>query len=141
MSIDETYYPAKKTIPFDTIWSSQKFNGPAVRYETGVSNGTGRIIWTNSPFPTGNFPDFKIFKLNPLKILPNYEMVIADRGYTHARCITERTVSEEMMGLYNRWAGTTRKCKRASQELQLYSSHYPSQPVTVLISFSCCRKT
>lgn len=36
--------------PFDKKWYSQKFNGPAVKYEIAVCIKTGRIVWSHGPF-------------------------------------------------------------------------------------------
>ena len=40
---------------------SEKFNGPALKYEVGVCIATGHIVWVNGPF-MGAEADVTIFK-------------------------------------------------------------------------------
>ena len=66
-------------------WFSQKFNGPAVRYEIAVCIQTGDIVWTNGPFPAGRWPDEKIFKHKLIHKLDDDEMVEVDNTYSGLR--------------------------------------------------------
>lgn len=95
LSIDGTDCMVNEPMPFNKMWFSHKFRGPGLRYEVGVSNGSGRLVWANGPFPAGSFPDRKIFQLTLLNILFENETVIGDNGYVHPRCITPDVVSEE----------------------------------------------
>lgn len=100
MSVDGTDCAINEPVPFIKMWFSNKFQGPALRYEAGVSNGTGRILWDNGPFPAGRFPDLKIFMKDILRKFPAGEAFIAKNGYAHVRCITPITVSDEMKDLH-----------------------------------------
>ena len=73
--------------PFNRSWYSHKFHGPGLRYEVGVSISTGNIVWVNGPFPCGEYPDIKIFKKFMLNMIGPEEMVVADRGYKHEKCV------------------------------------------------------
>lgn len=44
-------------------------------------------MWVNGPFPCGEYPDVRIFKKFMAKRLEPDELVIADRGYRHDRCV------------------------------------------------------
>lgn len=89
MSVDGTDMPIRETMPFNGKWYSHKLNGPAVRYEVGVSSASGEIIWLNGPFLAGTNPDNKIFR-ETLKgeLLPN-EMVICENGYADSQELTK----------------------------------------------------
>lgn len=94
MSVDGTDMPIQEPTPFNAKWYSHKLNGPAVRYEVGVSCASGDIIWLNGPFPAGANPDNKIFR-ETLKgeLLPN-EMVICDNGYTDSQALTKEDAAD-----------------------------------------------
>jgi hypothetical protein len=55
--------------------------GPGVRYEIGVAISTGHIVSFHGPFPCGEFPDLKFFRLGMKNQLGPGEKVIADDGY------------------------------------------------------------
>lgn len=80
MSIDGVDCMANEPFPFDTTYYSQKFNGPALKYEVGVSIATGYIVWTNGPFKAGK-PDAEVFKDDLVHLLAEDEVVEADGGY------------------------------------------------------------
>ena len=87
VSVDGTDCRVMEQSPFNTGWYSHKFNGPGLRYEVAVGIYSGNIVWVNGPFPCGNYPDVKIFKETMVSKLNIDELVIADRGYKHAKCV------------------------------------------------------
>lgn len=80
MSVEGTDCAINETVPFTPMWFSNKFHGPAVWYEIGVSNGTVRIECANGPFLAGKFPYLKVFEKDLLQKLRDGETVIADNG-------------------------------------------------------------
>ena len=50
LTVDGTDVPVMEPWPFDSKWFSKKFNGPAVKYEVGVSIYNGFTCWINGPF-------------------------------------------------------------------------------------------
>ena len=62
-------------------WYSHKFKKPGVRYEVGLSILSGDICWINGPFPCGEYPDIKIFRMALKHELEESERVLADLGY------------------------------------------------------------
>ena len=50
-------------------WISHKFKKPAVFYKIGISIQSGDIVWVNSPWRAGCYPDITIFQLGGLKNL------------------------------------------------------------------------
>jgi hypothetical protein len=75
-------------------------NGPAVRYEIGVSIQTGWIVWANGPFPAGH-SDSKIAKSLVYDLLLPREKMVVDGGYrdgfNHYESPTgQRTLYEKM---------------------------------------------
>lgn len=93
VSVDGTDFPINEPQPFSPSWYSHKFHGPGVRYEIGLSVASGRIIWVNGSFKCGAFPDNKSFCIDMKNCPRSDESVIADCGYTDARCITKRSKS------------------------------------------------
>lgn len=81
MTVDGTDFQINEPSQFDPMWYSHKYNGPAIRYELGVSIHTGWIVWTHGPFPAGDFTDLEIFRLGLKAELAPYEKVEADLGY------------------------------------------------------------
>jgi len=81
ISVDGTDFRIQEPRPFNRQWYSQKFKGPAVRYEIGVCIRTGWIVWVNGPFACGKWPDLKIFKEAMIHELDYGERVVADGGY------------------------------------------------------------
>jgi len=61
-------------------WYSHKFNGPAVKYEVGVSIARGDIVWINGPYP-GSANDAAIARDGLVQVLDKYERFEADEGY------------------------------------------------------------
>jgi len=82
VTVDGTDFRIQEPIPFNRKWFSKKFNGPALRYEVGISINTGYIVWFNGPFPAGMMPDIKIFESNLKWKMSSGERVVADKGYT-----------------------------------------------------------
>ena len=82
MSVDGTDCPIYEPWPFNPGMFSQKFNGPALKYEVGVCLKTGWIVWINGPF-RGGLGDKDIFKDGGLGALlfPD-EAIEVDKGYT-----------------------------------------------------------
>lgn len=62
-------------------WYSHKFKGPGIRYEIGLAIQTGDIVKIAGPYPCGDWPDIKIFKLETVPELDKNERVEADAGY------------------------------------------------------------
>ena len=68
---------------FSKGWSAFKFGKKAgVTYEVGQCLATGWIVWTNGPYPAGDFPDKKIFDRELILMLDEGETVLADAGYS-----------------------------------------------------------
>ena len=70
-----------RRLPWNPKWYSHKYEGPGVRYETGVCIQTGDVVWTRGPFPCGKWPDAKIFQTKLQHMLEDGEMVEADSTY------------------------------------------------------------
>jgi len=86
MSVDGIDCMVNEPWPFDKKWYSQKFNGPAVKYEVGVCIKTGHIVWASGPF-VGSASDGTIFAEGLGNgILMDDEDVEVDAGYKgHAK--------------------------------------------------------
>eukprot|EP00980_Cylindrotheca_fusiformis_P021098 scaffold8090_cov82-Cylindrotheca_fusiformis.AAC.11 len=81
VSVDCTDCPIKEPWPFDTKVFSEKYNGPAYKYEVAVCIRTGDIVWINGPFEAGKH-DITIFRNDGLmQALCDDECIEADRGY------------------------------------------------------------
>ena len=85
--VDGADFKTYDTKPFDKEQYSQKFNGPALRYELATNIQTGDIVHYNGPFKPGKCNDLTIFR-NKLKgmLLKAGEKAEADMGY---RCELE----------------------------------------------------
>jgi hypothetical protein len=81
ITLDGTDFPIREPSPFSPQWFSHKLNGPAARYEIGVSIQMGWIVWAYGPFPAGSFPDLKIARSRIVQFLGPREKVVADGGY------------------------------------------------------------
>jgi hypothetical protein len=69
---------AKKGNPF----GSHKYAGKsALQYELDVDIKDGNLVWIQGPYPTGKWPNIKIFSSVLAKHLTKYEHVEADDGY------------------------------------------------------------
>lgn len=80
VSLDGTDFRIREPIPFDRKWYSHKFHGAGVRYEIGISIGSGDVVWASGGFPCGEWPDIKIAK----ELFIHYvekEITLADKGY------------------------------------------------------------
>ena len=62
-------------------WFSHKFKKPGVRYEVAVGIASGDIVSIVGPFPCGEYPDIKIFRMVLKHDLDDAERVEADKGY------------------------------------------------------------
>ena len=80
-TVDGTDFRIQEPTPFSKRWYSHKFNGPGLRYEVAISIDKDGILWTNGPFPAGQYPDIKIFRQALRSLLEPNEKVIADKGY------------------------------------------------------------
>lgn len=80
MSVDGTDCPVNEPWPFDGVWFSEKFNGPAIKYEVGVCIKTGFIVWINGPFEASK-NDGTIFRNTLSTLLADDEGVEVDAGY------------------------------------------------------------
>jgi hypothetical protein len=60
ISVDGTDCPICEQSPFSPKWWSFKMNGPAVRYEVGISIQKPLIVWVNGPYQPAPNPDGKI---------------------------------------------------------------------------------
>ena len=86
MTVDASDFRINEPTPFDPVWYSHKFNGPALRYEMGISIQTGYICWISGPFPAGEFNDLEIFQLYLKDLLARHERVEADSIYQDDSC-------------------------------------------------------
>ena len=80
VTLDGTDFKICEPRPFDPIWYSEKFNGPALQHETGMCIQTGWIVWVNGPFPAG-LPDRNIAREWTNQELQDGECYLADGGY------------------------------------------------------------
>ena len=85
VTVDGTDCPINQPYPFSRQWYSHKFKGPGLRYELAVCIQTGWIVWCNGPYPCGHWPDIKIFRHRLIHMIPDGEMVEADKGYRGER--------------------------------------------------------
>jgi hypothetical protein len=82
ISVDGTDCPIWEQSPFSPKWWSFKINGPAVRYEVGISIQKPLIVWVNGPFQPAPFPDGKIARECGLyDALAPWEKFVCDGGY------------------------------------------------------------
>jgi len=85
ITVDGTDFLIQEPFPFvketSKKWFSHKFKGPGLRYEVGICIASGDIVWFNGPFPCGEMPDLKIFRIKLKTILLPGEKVMADAGY------------------------------------------------------------
>lgn len=78
MSVDGTDCKIEKN---GKRWFSHKFKKPGVRYEVAVGIASGDIVSIVGPFPCGDYPDIKIFRMVLKHDLDDGERVEADKGY------------------------------------------------------------
>ena len=94
ISVDGTDFLIKEPSPFDSSYYSHKFKHADLRYKVCVDSD-GNIVWTNGPFPCGEWSDLKIFQLNLRNELGYFEKVVADNGYKDPKCLTPNKLTEE----------------------------------------------
>lgn len=80
VSVDGTDCRIEEPRPFNKSWFSQKFRGPAVKYEVALDVLTGRCVWINGPFQ-GSKNDLTIFRQGLKHLIPPGKYAIADKGY------------------------------------------------------------
>ena len=62
VTVDRTDFEIQQPKPFSKIWYDYKHNDPGFRYEVAVSIIGGDIVWINSPYKSGSWPNIKIFR-------------------------------------------------------------------------------
>ena len=82
LSVDRIDCVVQEPMPFDPVWYSHKFNGPAVKYEIGICIQTCHIVWINGPHPAGKINDGELFKRKLLCELCDDKAVEVDNGYS-----------------------------------------------------------
>lgn len=86
MSVDGTECPIQELNPFSPIWYSHKLNDAGLRYEIGISLGTGNIVWANGPYRCGDYTDLMVFRDRLKSNLDIGEQVLAYSGYPDFSC-------------------------------------------------------
>ena len=81
MSVDGTDFKINTPSPASTKWFSFKIRHAGLRYEVGLNIQTGDIVWSNGPFPAGEWTDIRIFLSDLASKLKQGEKVEADLGY------------------------------------------------------------
>jgi hypothetical protein len=84
MSVDGTDFriPQKGAATKDNPFRSHKYAGKsALHYELGVDILMGNLVWIQGPYPTGAWPDIKIFTSCLAHFLEPYNRVKANNGY------------------------------------------------------------
>lgn len=80
VSLDGTDFRIQEPIPFDKKWFSHKTKSAGLRYEIGISIGTGEVVWASGGCPCGENPDLKIAKELYCEFAAG-EVTLADKGY------------------------------------------------------------
>lgn len=80
VSVDGTDCRIEEPGPFSTKWFSQKFKGPAVKYEVALDVLTGDCVWVNGPFKGGT-NDVTIYRSALKDLIPNGKFAITNKGY------------------------------------------------------------
>lgn len=80
VSVDGTDCRIEEPRPFDKKWFSQKFKGPAVKYEIGLDILTGECVWVSGPFQ-GSKNDLTIFREGLMGLIPDGFLAVADKAY------------------------------------------------------------
>jgi hypothetical protein len=86
VTIDGTDCQIQEPVPYNSIWWSHKFNGPALKYELAVCIKTGDIIWLGGPWPAA-VHDQEVFDEALSDMLMPGEMVEVDSGYNRQKKI------------------------------------------------------
>ena len=110
ISVDCTDCPIFEPWPFDRKWFSQKFNGPALKYEVAVCIKTGFIVWINGPFK-GSQKDPQIFEIGLSKELAPDEAVEADGVYNLKEGVGAKQLKRPAVG----WDSKERKQKAGAR--------------------------
>jgi hypothetical protein len=96
MSVDGTDCPIMDPWPFDPKWYSEKFFGPGLKYDVGVSIFGCDIVWINGPF-VASTADSTIFIQKLTNMLADDEGVEVDKGYKGV--ITEQVLHMQKLHL------------------------------------------
>lgn len=80
ISVDGTDCRIEEPRPFSTKWFSQKFKGPAVKYEIGIDILSGNCVLVHGPFKGGT-NDVTIFRSALKDLIPQGKFAITDKGY------------------------------------------------------------
>jgi DDE superfamily endonuclease len=89
---------------FSSVWYSQKWNGPGIKYEIATCIKTGKIVWINGPFPCARFNDLQLYRIGLKGQLTTGERVWGDLGYKGEYTIItpERAISQNHLRDINR---------------------------------------
>lgn len=79
--VERREYKGAGYLPYDPRFKSHKFGAAALRYEVCVCIRTGDIVWVNGPYPAGCCHDITIYKRKLRQMIPDGEMIEADKGY------------------------------------------------------------
>ena len=80
-SIDGTAFPINEPTPFSQHWWSHKCNGPAIRYEIGLSLRTSDIVWGHGGVQPGLFNDLVLARSCVVDMFDEGESIVADAIY------------------------------------------------------------
>lgn len=80
VTVDGTDCRIQEPRPFSKTWFSQKYKGPAVKYEVAIDVLSGRCVWVNGPF-RGSKNDVTIYREGLKHLIPPGKFVIADKAY------------------------------------------------------------
>lgn len=80
VTLDGTDFRIQEPQPFNPKWYSHKFKAAGVRYELGLSIGSGDVVWASGGVPCGEWSDLKLARDFYVQVVQN-EITLADRGY------------------------------------------------------------
>lgn len=97
---------------------SSRINGPAMRYEIGLSLRTGQIVWVNGGYPCGEVDDLTLAKKAYVQAVQEGEKTMAGNAYTdspyfivpksHPRLAEQFQMAEELhntvQNAFRQWA-------------------------------------
>ena len=125
MSVDGTDCEIREPRPFENVWYSHKSNGPAVRYEVGVSFVSSDIVWIRGPYPAGSHDERSIARLpgGLYESLLAGEWVVGDKGY---RAAMDPVISPDMdpNGLYARARARHEACNARIKKWKVLDSPF-----------------
>ena len=81
VTLDGTDCRIREPAPFNTKWYSHKFRGPGLRYEIGLCNVSGHIVWVSCPYLCGEYPNLKIACEGIMHLFEEGKVLVADGGY------------------------------------------------------------